>query len=600
MQYSRNLKNQFFLLLLESEKAVVSLDLNRPLNIQLNDQLNHLGKLTISELNKKNVRPVFEDFEQCVEISENVLQDQTENLKEKTFSPENVKQDIIIHNSLSIDINESCLSTSKYQKVELTTQNVKTDFITATAAEITETVVSFKTKDFADEIKETFEADKEIVLQQSKNVKEVISNVKENEMKKESIKKEQIEYSLIEHYSIDCKQNTSLASEKRMEPIKKPNQFSAMKSFETTNNSIVVEQVYTRENESEHKTKKKKKNQAMPRISTQEAIIIRSTEPSVKEYDIDIEKITPSKAKKTIKPQKAIQVIKVDHFDLESEKKKDLIKTDLAKQEFPLQDAFQVNEIISSTNVGKFKTAELECSEAKINLLEKRTFANIDQTCLEKENCLKIEKDLNQYVNQKLIPQEQISVNQIKYLENINDLNEVKKEYQNAKFNLSDQTIANINRNQLMDKEKDFNIDETKKKKASSFRQPNKVRSISVERPQLLEKEKSFEKIRLDMEKANLELTVNKAKSNSEILALENEKIYEEIRLKSSEASPKIDLQMPMEILIVMSNEKDTEFKIEDVVKKQPEMKQEAINLVAADSMCVQSEFMHSAKTGNF
>lgn len=583
---------------LESENAIVKLDVNKSLNIEMNNPLNQIDNLENLELNIKNVKPTIEDFKQSISISEKIMQGQTMDFKEKSQSLENAKQNLVNYNLVEIGIIDSCLSATDYQKAETVTQNIKTEFIPITAPMVNEVILSSKTKDFKIEKQIEFKADQDLILQQSKNVNQVITNSKVSEYKDDIIKKEKIQSSLLEHHSIDCKQYTSLSSEKNLELKKKPKKLSATKSFETTHNSILIQQTNARENEGEHKIKKKKKLRAMPKISTQEAVVICSIETSVKEDNFSQEKFQTNQAKQTFKPQKALQVLKVDHFDLESEQKQDLIKTDFAQQDISLKNAYQVNEIILDSNLNKFKIQDVDHSEAQVNILENKTFVNLDLVCLEKENNFNVIKDLDQQATKQLIYQQPISIDQNKGLENVKDFKEKIEEKQNAQISLLDQTIVNVNKTQLMDKELDLKEIKLSKKNASSRKQLNKIRSVSVERPQLLDKETIFKQAKLDINQANLELTLNKASSHSEIFTLENENIYNTIKLEETEASTKLDFHRPLEIGVVLSNEKDDELKIENFETRKLEIKQDALHLVTADSKCVQSEFTRSPKAG--
>lgn len=586
--------------MLESKNAVAELDVNRSLNVELNNPLNQTETLKIFEKNEKKVRPILEDFKQSIQISEKIMQGQADKLKIRPQMLENVKQDFINFNSLQIGLNDSCSSTGSYQKAELKTENVKTDFIITTIAQIKEVTPLAVTSDFASLKNIESKAESELVLQKSANVNQVLTNSKESEYKKEEINKERLQTSLLEHYSIDCKQNVSLSSEKILEPIKKPKKKLATKNLETSQNILIIEQTNSRENEEEHKVKKRKKSKATPHISTQEAIIVCSIEPSIREESLIQAKILFNQAKKSIKPMNAIQVSKVNHFDLESEKEKEFTKTDFAQQDISLNTTYEVNEIVLDSSLNKLSTEDVESKKAQVNFSENQIFiTSTDQCLLEKENSFKIVKDLDQHATKHLIPQQPVSINQTKGLENSADLIVEKRRKQKADLSLLDQQIVKINKTQPMDKE--LNLEIKKKsveENATKRKLLNKVRSISIERPQLLDKEQELKKIKSDQQKANLEFISNKTSSHSEIQTLENETNYKAVKLQLEAASTKLDFDRPIEIEFVLANENDSEFKREEINIKQPRIQQEALHLVAADSVCVQSEFMHSPKTG--
>ena len=259
-----------------------------------------------------------------------------------------------------------------------------------------------------------------------------------------------------------------------------------------------------------------------------------------------------------------------------------------------------MNEIVLDSNVNKFSVDQAEGKNAQINLLENRIFTSTDQFLLEKEDRFKVLKELDQQANKQLISQEPISIAQTKELENISDFSQVKQEPTHAELSLLDKQVAEINRNHLMEKELDLKIDKLNTKTASTRKLLNKARSVSVERSQPLDKERHFEQEQLDQQKASLDLTMNRASSKTQIQALENEVTYETAKLQLFEASTKLDAQTPIQVGIVLSNEKDGELSVESVARANSEVKQDALHLVAADSLCVQSEFMHSPKTGAY
>lgn len=570
------------------------------MTVEINSLLSQADKLKVWEKNEKCVKPVLEEFEQSVCVAERVMQGQAVRLESQPRKLEQATPDLISFNSVQVGLNSPCLATGSYQQVEMVTQNVKTDFIQAKAAQINEVIASANTSEFKAPKEAEFRADREVVLQQSANVNLVLANSKESDYKREAIKPEQIESSLLEHHSVDCKQNVSLSSEKSLELAKKPEQSAASKSFETRQSLVVVHETKAREKEGEHKEKKKKKSKAMPRISTHEAVVVSSIEPSQKEDSFDQHKVQVNHARKSIRPQEALEISKVDHFDLESEKREELVQTDVAQQDIPLQTAYQVNEIVLDSNVNKFSVDQAEGKNAQINLLENRIFTSTDQFLLEKEDRFKVLKELDQQANKQLISQEPISIAQTKELENISDFSQVKQEPTHAELSLLDKQVAEINRNHLMEKELDLKIDKLNAKTASTRKLLNKARSVSVERSQPLDKERHFEQEQLDQQNASLDLTMNRASSKTQIQALENEVTYETAKLQLFEASTKLDAQTPIQVGIVLSNEKDGELSVESVARANSEVKQDALHLVAADSLCVQSEFMHSPKTGAY
>ena len=300
------------------------------------------------------------------------------------------------------------------------------------------------------------------------------------------------------------------------------------------------------------KLRKIKKSVAMPRISTKEAVIISSIEPSMKEDSFKIEKILLEQAKK----------------DLESDKKQELIQKDNAQQNIPqLQIAYQVNEIVLDSNLDKFSIQSVDQKEAQINLLEKIVHLNLDQLTLEKEEQLKIIKELDQQASKEIIAQQPITIDQNKNLENLSEFEVEKKKKVKAKRDLSECRLESIN-----------------------------VTSSIVD-----DKEQQFKLTKLDNQQANMSLTLNnRTLSHTEICSLENESTYETVKLDLNKVSTSLDFHKPLEVGIVLTNEQDGKFESETLNKKQSEIKQDALNLVTADSVCVQSEFMRSPKTGKF
>ena len=574
--------------------------MNRPLTVEINSLLSQTDKLKVLEKNEKCAKPVLDEVQQSVCVAEKVMQGQAVRLESQPHQTEQVTAGLISYNSVQVGLTNPCLSTGSYHHAELVTQNVKTEFIRANAAQINEVVASANTSDFKPLKEAEFTADRDIVLQQSTNVNLVLVNSKESDYKRDEIRKEQIQSSLLEHHSVDCKQDVSLASEKNLELAKKPEKSSASKSLETTQSLVLVQETKAREREEEHKAKKKKKSKAMPLIFTHEAVVISSIEPNLKEDSFDQAKVHANHARKSIRTQEALEVLKVDHFDLESEKKSELIQTDVAQRDIPLQTAYQVNEVVLDNNVDKFSVAEAESKNAQIDLLENRIFTSTDQYLLEREDRFNVLKELDQQASKQLLPQEPLSIGQTKELENVSDFSEKKQTLMNAQLSLLDQKIVNINRDHLMEKELDLKIEKLKPKTASARKLLNKARSVSVERSQPLDKERHFEQERLDRQTAILDLTMNRSSSKTQIQILENESAYETTKLQHFEASRKIDSLTPIEVGIVLSNENDSEFSVESVAKIRPEIKQDALHLVAADSVCVQSEFMRSPKTGAY
>ena len=574
--------------------------MNRPLTVEINSLLSRADKLKALERNEKCAKPVLEEFEQSVCVAEKVMQDQVVRLESQPRQTEQASTDLISCHSVQVGLNSPCLSTGSYQQAELVTQNVKTDFIQAKAAQINEVIASANTSDFKLLKRAEFTADREIVLQQSANVNLVLVNSKESDYRPEEIRKEQIQSSLLEHHSIDCKQDVSLSSEKNLKLAKKPEESSASKSLETTQSCVLVQETKAREKEGEHAAKKKKKSKAMPRIFTHEAVVISSIEPTMKEDSFDQDRVQGSYARKSIRPQEALEVSKVEHFDLESEKQSDLVQTDVARQDLPLQTAYQVNEIVLGGNVNRFSVEEAVGKNAQINLLENRTSTSTDQYLLEKEDRFNVLKERDQQASKQLVTQEPVSIGQIKDLENVSDFSAEQQEPTNARLSLLDQQVARIDGNHLMEKEVHLRTDKLNAKTAVTRKLLNKVRSVSVERSQPLDKERHFEEERPDQQTASLDLTMNRASSKSQIQAFENEGAYEAAKWQPFEASRKIDSLTSIEVGIVLSNENDSAFSVESVAKMKPEVKQDALHLVAADSVCVQSEFMHSPKTGAY
>lgn len=550
------------------------------------------------ERNEKCARPVLDELEQSVCVAEKVMQGQAVRLDSQPRQTEQATPDLISYNSIQVGLTNPCLSAGSYQQAELVTQNVKTDFIPATAAQINEVVTSSKASEFKPRKEDVFTVGSKLLLQRSTNVNLVLANTKESDYKPDEIKREKIESSLLEHHSIDCKQDVSLSSENTLQLAKKPEQSLASKSLETTQSLVVVQETNAREKEAEHIVKKKKKSKAMPLIFTHEAVVISSVEPSLKEDSFDQEKVQVNHAKKSIKPQQALEVSRANHFDLESEKKRELVQTDVAQQDLSLQTAYQVNEIVLDSNANKFSIEETVSKNAQINLLENRIFASSDQFLLEKEYCFSVAKEQDQQANKQLISLEPLSIGQTKELENASDFTERPQESVNAQLSLLDQQIAKVNRTDLMDTEVNLKIDKLATKTASTRKLLNKVRSVSVERLQPLDKERHFELEKLEQQNASLDLTMKRASSKTQIQTLENEATYETAKLQLFEASKKIDSLTPIEVGIVLSNEKDSEFCVDSVAKIRPEVKQDALHLVAADSVCVQSEFMRSPQTG--
>lgn len=574
--------------------------MNRPITVAFNSLLSQADKLKALEKNERSVRPTLEEFEQSVCVAESVMQGQAVRLESQPRQLEQATPDLISYQSVQVGLNDACLSAGGYQQVETVTQNVKTDFIQAKAAQINEVVASANASDFQTSKELEFKADRDLVLQQSTNVNLVLVNSKESDYKRETVRQEQIPYSLLEHHSVDCKQNVSLSSEKHLELAKRPEQSAASKSLEIAQSSVVVHETKAREKEGEHKTAKKKKSKAMPRITTHEAVVVSAIETTQKEDRFGQEKVRVDQARKTIRPQEALEVSKVNHFDLESEKSKEVIQTDVAQRDLAPQTAYQVNEVVPDSNVDRFSVEETTGKNAQVNLLENRIFTSTDQFLLEKEDRFKILKELDQQANKQLISQEPISIAQTKELENILEFSQKPQEPTTAQLSLLDSQIANTQRTHLMEKELDLKIDKLNTKTASTRKLLNKARSVSVERSQPLDKERHFEQEKLDRQQASLDLTMNRASSKTAIQTLENEATYETAKLQPAEASAKLDARTPIQVGIVLSSEKDSELTVEQATTARPEVKQDALHLVAADSQCVQSEFMRSPQTGEY
>lgn len=557
------IKKYFFAL--ESENATISLDVNKSINVEINNQLNQIEDLKSLEKHSKAIKPTLDDYQQSLQITESITQDQTVQLKQKEEKLESAKGDLINYNSIQIGINDSFLLENVYQKTELVTQNVKTDFIQAVAKEVNEIIVSDDTKELKTQKHQEFKAEKELILQKSTNISQTLINSKENTFTEESIRKETIEPLFLEHSSVDCKQNTSLVFEKQLLAKKKPKKLTAIKNLETTQNLLIVEQVEANESKTEHKIKKKKTSVAMPRISTKEAIIISSIETSLKEDNLSQEKIILDQAKPKLKPQKAIQITNPFQLDLEIERKHELTICENAQPNLcQLQNAFEVSEIVLDSNLNKIIIDSVEHKEAQIDLLENKVHSNLDQIALEKEKELKIIKELNQQASKQIIALQPLRIDQNKKLENTSELEIKKKKKVKAKRDLSECRLESINVTSSVfdDKEKEFRL-ETK-----------------------------------DKQQANISLISKRTSSLTEICALENEMSYQEAKLDLNVASTSLDFRKPLEVEIVLANETNEKFESQLIIKKQPELIQDALNLATADSVCMESKFLRSQITG--
>uniref|UniRef100_A0AAN0LIZ6 UDP-glycosyltransferase n=1 Tax=Polyphagotarsonemus latus TaxID=1204166 RepID=A0AAN0LIZ6_9ACAR len=581
----------------ESVNAERIFDLKKSLNVSINDQLNSENKLNIETVNSKKVKPFLEGLQHNLDVSQKQVNESVQNVQKEKPYLQRANSSFIEQDSITVGFN--------------TVQDNQT------------------IKDYDLLIKpKTIEQD--FVLQKSANVLEIFSNSKELEVESSKTDSQRINQQIIEKNCIQIKENIPLNVEKALEKNYELKLNNAIKNLQTHHGVLSQEQISMNEAELKYKPKLKKKSIAMPKIITQEAILVSSINLDDKEEILKDKKSKTKTAKKTIKPQKALQVSKTKFLDSENIIEQGKIEKVSLNQSLPSIDAIQVNQIIANNSLQELEIEKQSFKKVIVDLQENLAFTNTDNLALEKENKFFKKNEKIKYASKDLMKQKSISVKQLYADENLlnfgsskikklkakrdlseskckslnitshstndvlNKLTEKNFSKEKAKLILSDFENLNVNEKILLDKESELLSLKTEKVKPKKSKVLNRTASFSVERLDVLEKERVFMNDTFQFKKANIDFVTKKAASKSDILQVENENFYNFPKLQHSFVESSIENLQSLNVNSVLAVENEESFKKHSIKKKKLNYKIDALNLISADSTCKQSQFLVS------